>query len=134
MSDGRIRSRRTVLATTALAASGLTAALAGCSSNVDNPPDPQVVNTSADPPLDEIGSGTVTITALIQNVGGPGDVELTVETLDVYASPVNSKSRRITMAADEQKEYTVDMEVSAVAAGIEARAEAVDNGNSSASE
>jgi hypothetical protein len=111
-----------------LVAGGLLAGGAGCITSVGRGPDPDVVWERADPELDEVAAEQeITVSALVVNVGDPGDVEVITETRLVGEErPVDTHSQTLDMKRDEQREISYEMVVSPAPEILEARAEPVE--------
>jgi hypothetical protein len=109
-----------------LAGAGVLAGLAGCVSNVGRGPDADIVWEETDPELDAVNvRQVVTVTAMVVNVGDPGEVEVIADARTVgREDPFDSHSLTIEMERNEQREISFDMEVSPAAEFLDARAEA----------
>jgi len=113
-----------------LAGAGMLAGFAGCVSNVGRGPDADVVWEETDPELDAVSvRQVVTVTALVVNVGDPGEVEVIADARTVGSEePLDSHSLTLEMESDEQREISFEMEVSPAAEFLDARAEAASGG------
>jgi hypothetical protein len=108
-----------------LLAAGLVAGGAGCISNVGRGPDPDVVWDRTDPELDNVTAReNITVTAMVVNVGDPGEVEVIAETRVLgREEPLDNHSLVLDMERDEQRQISFEMTVSPAAEVLEARAE-----------
>ena len=121
--------RRRLLRGLAAAGVAVAAGLAGCSANFQTTrgPDPDVVREQVDPPLSAVTfRQMVTVTALVANLGDPGEVEIIAEARALgEAEPLDTTSVTVEMDSDDQREIAFQMSVSPAAEFVEARAEPV---------
>ena len=104
--------------------------LAGCIGDVtEGEAQPTAVSISPDE-LDAPVEGTVTATVLVSNVGAPGDVEISVEAVDLDADPdepqeavTESVSYVESFDRNEQRETRTEIEPGPRADGLLAQAE-----------
>ena len=118
-------SRRRTLRGVALTATGLTVALAGCASGVEEGPTPTVVWTEADPPIAEITSQrTAEITAMVANHGDDSEIAVTANTRQSgREDPIDSKTVTIDLDGSDQKTISFEMTISPSAEYLDTTAE-----------
>jgi len=121
--SGRVTTRRRLLR--ALVAAGSLAGVAGCLSSTGRGPDPDVVWEELDPELDAVTvTRTVVVTAMVANLGDPGEVVVIAETrVPGGEEPLDTHSLTLEMERNEQREIDFEMEVSPTAGRFDARAE-----------
>ena len=103
---------------------GLTAMLAGCTTGVDNGPDPLVVTAEPERDLAEVRGGEeIAVEVLVHNVGDAGSVTVFVETLADEHGVVDEESAEFDMEGESQESFTITMTVSASAEQLDAYAE-----------
>jgi hypothetical protein len=130
MSDEPTATRRRLLG----AGVATLASLAGCSTGVEEEPDPRVVNEEPGNLLDVQRGREIDVKVLIHNVGDAGEIVVTVETFDEASipeegegerpDPVDTASKTVEMEGQSQREITVTMFVSVSARLLDARAAA----------
>ncbi|SEA22055.1 hypothetical protein SAMN04488065_2317 [Haloplanus vescus] len=82
--------------------------LAGCSAL--NSPDPTVVDTEVDGGIDSL-FGDTDIYVVVQNDGGAGDVDVTLELLDSEGTVLLDETQTVEFDADERKRVTFSVDV-----------------------
>jgi len=109
-----------------LVATGLVAS-AGCAStsSVGRGPDARVVYHETAPDLDSLTArAEITVTALVANVGDPGEVTVLAEGRETgREEPYSTHSLTLEMGRDEQREIRFEMEVPPAVDYIDTRAE-----------
>lgn len=106
-------------------AAGLVAGTAGCVSSVGRGPDARVVYHETAPELETLTtSSEITVTALVANVGDPGEVTVVAESRETgREEPHSTRSLTLEMERNEQREITFEMEVPQAVDYLDTRAE-----------
>lgn len=119
--DGAL-SRRGLLATGAVGA----VTLAGCARSVEDETLPTAVDWAPDE-FDEPVTGSVEVEVLVHNAGSPGDVEITLDAIDLDKDGglTNSVTFTESFGRDEQRWVTGEIDPGPRADGVVAEANAV---------
>jgi len=111
-------SRRAVVGGIGLA---FTTGLAGCGAL--NPPNPTVVDTEVEGGISAL-FGDTDVYVTVQNDGGAGDVEVTLELLDDEGTVLFDETQTASFEADERKRVTFSVDVPEGTEEVNASAEA----------
>jgi len=110
-----------------LVAAGVVAGTAGCAStsSFGRGPDARVVYHETAPEVDTLTVGTeITVTAMVANVGDPGEVTVIAESRETgREEPYSTHSLTLNMDRDEQREVSFTMEVPPAVDYIDTRAD-----------